>query len=131
MGENNLILEEPPKNLQYIRLLLNYSSEDTFWGKAAAFITRNSKTQAHSIAQWCQILGSQNTNPQTRQFLEKLVEKNALIKEPGTKDPEKYRLDKENLTSAVYEDPYYLWHKDLFFRVINTHERFKKVKTDF
>lgn len=135
MGKtNNLVLNEPPKNLEYIEKLLHYDSHSTFLEKAKKWFTQTNETRPHSKSQWCKILGSTENNTATRSFLEKLIEKEALVHEetrgkpPNTYDV--YRLDKTRLEEIIFEDPFWNWIRDISIRMINNQEPYKKVVTD-
>lgn len=133
MVENTcLITDKPPKNLEYVQKLLEYDKETTLYEKFKKKITRSNNTRPHTKSQWCQILGSSKTNPQTRSFLEKLIQNKALVKEEEQKDgTELYKLDKDRLEELAFQDPYYNMHRDFFFRIINNQEPNKKIVNDF
>lgn len=132
MGENTyLITDKPPKNLEYIQKLLNYDRKQTLLEKAKKYVTRTDQTRPHSISEWCNILGSTKTNPNTRKFLEKLVEQDALVMdEENSNGTELYRLDKKNLEEAFYNDPYWNWIREISFRIIDNQEPNRKTVTD-
>jgi len=135
MGEsNNLVLNQPPKNLEYIEKLLNYDPQTTLLEKAKKWVTKKDRTRPHTISEWCEILGSTKNNTSARTFLQKLVEEDALINE-GTKgeppnESKTYRLDKKNLEKAIYNDPFWNWIRDISIKMINRQEPYKKVVTD-
>lgn len=135
MGESsNIILNKPPKNLEYVQKLLNYDAHTTFLEKAKRWVTQTNRTRPHTISEWCEILGSSKHNSSARDFLEKLVDEEALIQE-GTKgkppnQSETYRLDKKKLEEAIYNDSFWNWIRDLSIQIINNQEPYKKVVTD-
>ena len=136
MAENNsLILKQPPKKLEYINKLLEYDPPATLYEKAKTWITKKEETRPHSISEWCQILGSTSNNNNTRDFLEELVEKDALVSEGrvGKKPNEKevYRIDKKRLEQVVYNDPFWNWIRSLSIRLINNQESNRKIVKDF
>jgi hypothetical protein len=136
MAENSsIIVQEPPKNLEYMNKLFKYDQQKTLLQKAKTFITKTDRTRPHSISEWCQILGSTKNNSSTRTFLEELVEKDALVEKGSKGNPPNecklYILDKKRLEKVFYNDPYWSWIKDISFRVINGPEENKKIVTDF
>lgn len=132
MVENpELIAKKKPKKLEYIEKLLNYDQKETIIGKAKQILPgKKNKTRPHTISEWCEILGKQKTNPDTRKFLEKLVEKKVLTREKTRNGSKTYSLDKDKLTEIFYRSKYYNWHRDIFFKVINKEEPTKKIVTD-
>lgn len=132
MGENTcLIIDKKPRNLEYIEKLFNYDRKQTLIEKTKKWITRTDQTRPHSISEWCQILGSTETNPNTRNFLEKLVEQEALVLENEDSNGTKlYRLDKKKLENALYEDPFWNWIRDLSFRLIDNQEPNRTTTTE-
>lgn len=130
-GDQSLIGIKKPKNLEHIQTLFNYDQKTTLLEKAKKWVTRRNHTRPHSISEWCQILGSTKTNPDTRSFLEQLVEEDALFLEDedqyGTK---LYKLDKAKLEEAVFNDCYWDWNRSLSIRLINNQEPSKTVTTD-
>jgi hypothetical protein len=135
MGESsNLILNKPPKNLEYIQKLLNYDPHTTFLEKAKKWVTQKNQTRPHTISEWCEILGSTKNNTSARSFLENLIKEDALIQEGNKGNPpnqsKTYRLDKKKLEQALYNDPFWNWIRDISIQIINNQEPYKKVKTD-
>lgn len=132
MGENQcLILETPPKKLEYVSKLYNYDKKKTFLEKTKKIILGSDYTRPHTISKWCQILGSTKNNQATRDFLELLVDKQALVKDGVKGSPpnqaELYRLDRNKLTETVYNDVFWDWIRDISIEVINNQEPNKKV----
>jgi len=134
MGGNSenfhLIIEDPPKKLEYLLILKNYD-EENLYQQTKNFLTGNRKTQAYTISKWCEVLDSTKTNPTARGFLETLIEEDVLIQEGVNKDDaEVYRLDKKALLSCYRKSFFYQLTRELNIETINQEERFKTVKTD-
>ena len=132
MGENHsLILEKQPKKLNYLNQLIKYDQPDNWLEKAKTYIKKE-KTRAHSISEWAKILGSSKTNPDTRSFLQKLVDQQVLVEEEKDGNGTVYySLDKDQLIHAFYESNYYAWNRELFLKAINKAEPNRKIVTDF
>lgn len=136
MGDkNNLILNEPPKKLEYIQKLLHYDAHDNIIEKAKKWITRTDQTRPHSKSEWCEILGSTKNNTSVRNFLKILIEEEALVYEDTKGEPpnqyDTYKLDKNRLEEVIYEDPFWNWIRDISIRMINNQESNRKIVTDF
>lgn len=136
MGETDkLILNKPPKNLEYLEKLLHYDSQATLLEKAKKWITQKDQTRPHSKSEWCEILGSTKNNSAVRTFLEKLIEKKALVYEDTKGKPpnqyDRYVLDKNRLEQVFYNDPFWNWIRDISIRMINNQESNRKVIKDF
>ena len=132
MAENtSLIIEDKPKNLQYIERLFNYDQKQTILEKTKKWITRTNRTRPHSISEWCKILGSTETNQHTRGFLENLVDEKALVLEKKDKNGVKlYRLDKKRLEKVAYNSDFWSYIRDFSFRMINKQEPRRTVTTE-
>jgi len=134
MGETtdqfHLILDKPPKKLEYILKLKDYE-ETNLYLQAKNFLTSNRKTQAYTVSKWCEILDSTKTNPTARSFLETLIEEDVLV-ENGTNPngDEQYSLDKKELLGCYQKSFFYQLTRDLNIETINQEERFKSVVTD-
>lgn len=132
---SHLILKEQPKRLEYINKLFQYDPPATLYEKAKTWITRDKTTRPHSISEWCQILGSTRNNQNTREFLEKLVEEEALVYEdtvgetPNTND--RYILDKARLEEVMYNSAFWKWTRPISERMYNNQEPNKKIVKDF
>lgn len=134
MGENSdqfhLIIDEPPKKLDYLLKLKNYQ-EHNLYQQAKNFLTANKKTQAYTVSKWCEKLDSTKTNPTTRSFLDQLIEEDVLVKEGTNGDnADVYSLDKKALLSVYHKSFFYQLTRDLNIDTINQEERFKTVITD-
>jgi len=132
---NNLILKEPPKNLEYTKKLLNYDPKTTLLEKTKKWITRKDQTRPHSKSEWCEILGSTKNNTSVRNFLDILIEENVLVYEDTRGQPpneyDRYKLDKKRLEQVFSQGPFWNWIRDLSIRIINNQEDDKKVVSDF
>lgn len=131
----SLILNQPPKKLEYLNKLLQYDPPTTLYEKAKTWITKQEETRPHSISKWCEIVGSTSNNDNTRGFFEKLVEEEALVYEDTIGEPpnenEIYSLDKARLEEVMYNDPFWEWIKLVSFRVINNQEPNRKIVKDY
>lgn len=132
-AEAGFILSSKPDRLEYVEKLLKYEESHGWLDKIQKVVKRKRTTRSHSISEWCKILGKSKTNPQVRDFLQKLIEKNILIENGERKtgaEHKVYKLDKDRLENLLYNSSYYAWHRDIFFRVVNNQEPNKKIVTD-
>lgn len=129
-GNNQVFFEKTPKKLEYVNTLLNYDKETTLLEKAKKYFTKKDLTRPHSKSEWCRILGKRETNPDTRQFLDKLIEENALKQEEDGGENDCYRLDRNKLLQVYYDSSLYNKLRDLNFETINKKEPKKKIVTD-
>lgn len=133
--KHSLILKRPPRKLEYINKLLQYDQPATLFEKAKNWLVKDQTTRPHSISEWCQVLGSTKNNENTRDFLEELIQKDALVHEDtiGKKPNRKkvYRLDKQRLEQVLYKDPFWNWIRNLSIRIINSQENNRKIVKDF
>lgn len=134
-GNQSLFFENPPKKLEYINILLNYDKETTFLEKAKSYFSSKDLTRPHTKSKWCNILGKTDTNPDTREFLDTLIQKNALKQDGEKGEPPNqvptYRLDRNQLLNVYYNSTLYNSLRDLNFETINKQEPNKKIITDF
>lgn len=122
-----------PKGLEYIEKLLAYDTPPTWAGRIKQKFT-GSKTEAHSISEWCRILNSSENNNHTREFLNYLEKQDALVEQYSEGEPPNetvhYSLDKNNLLEAVKDSRWWRQRRDLAFKIINKAEPNKKIVTD-
>jgi len=130
MGEDTFLIEkDSPKNLEHFKKLKYYDQPNNFIDKIKNKITKKNHTRPHTIAKWAKILGTSDTNPNTRDFLMKLVDKDALIKKDDETSVDRYYLDKNKLGEVFYNSPYYNRNRKLFLDTINEQEPNKTVQT--
>ena len=127
--KHTIFFETPPKKIEYINKLLNYDQKNTLLEKAKKYFTKKDETRPHTKGKWCKILGKRKTNPDTRKFLEKLIQENAL-KKTNNSDPIKYSLDRNRLIEVYYNSVLYNHLRDINIETINKKEPNKKVVTD-
>lgn len=136
MGENHgshqLILDNPPEKLSLINRLYNYDRSRTWTEKFWNVFRNTDKTQAHSISEWCQLLGKESNNQDCRDLIEKLWDLGALEKTCETHNGyPKLVLDRNELVRCYRNSVFYNSCRDLNFAAINGFEEGRKIVTDW
>lgn len=124
-----MVKGELQKGLEYTQKLLTYDQPATFTEKVVSKFS-SKKSGPYNKTKWCKILGSSDKNPQTREYLNYLEEKNALIEEHSEGKTKYYSLNKKNLLKAAQESSWWSQRRDLIFQIINKGEPRRKVVTD-
>lgn len=135
MGESNyLIQKNTPKKLVYLQKLLNYEKPVTLYEKAKTWLSKDI-AGPHTKRKWMTIVGSTKDNGNCEDFMDYLIQENALVEQGKIGEPpnktETYSLDKNRLLEVFYESDYYTWHRDIFIETINHAEPDRKIVTDF
>jgi len=129
-----MIKGQLPKGVQYTKTLLNYDPERTIPGRIKQRIV-GSKTKEHAKKEWYRILGSHDKNQNTRDYIDHLIENNALQLEKKEGKPpnetEYYSLNKQRLRELYRESWWFKAQEDLIFETIDKAVSGKRIANDY